>query len=275
MGHLPIEYPDQVIHKSLQQCIDHVGHGLALAQMPLPKEKNQLSHMWIRTSQDNASSPEELVESFQTWVLVNGFRDAIEAINLALLQCFRIASLWSLEGQASLNSDGGMHFCPRDKAQVQIIMGKESEKFERKSLPEKLEHLEQKCNIPRTTLEQELLSLVAARNCLVHRDGIVGLRDVNDSSDHILKMRWQGLAMMISDESGALAEQSLPFISEADAQIQLTKVARVKTFKLGELIRLSSQEFCEMCLTLVQLSHELYDACLRVQRVRMASDVQP
>ena len=117
--------------------------------------------------------PPAAKREFSTWVLTNGFCDIAEAISVVLEELNRVASMITLVdqfgGATTLKIPEWERACERA-----------AQRFNRLPLPDKLVYLGSSFGIhfsPR--LERELRSINAARNCFVHRHGVVGEKDLD------------------------------------------------------------------------------------------------
>ena len=69
------------------------------------------------------------------------------------------------------------------------------------SLPDKLAHLKTEHGMAvDSVLERQLLSINNARNCLVHRRGIISQRDLN--SDDTMRVEWRKLHIFLQNQDG-------------------------------------------------------------------------
>jgi hypothetical protein len=224
---------------AIQRVINLVALGLN-ANTGLPKGFQKLPGAYFEVSlAQNLSWDEEKSKSeFFKWVLINGFRDASELVNNFLETANRVLSVWELvikqKGEAKLTGE--------DWNEI-IING--SKRFHRLGLPDKIKHLS---HINFFQLDPELtkqiLTINAARNCLVHRKGIVSERDANIDGE--LEVRWTKLSLYLKNESG---EQEIipPQIVEKDNIIAVKNVHISKTFAIGKKIVFSAQEFSDIC----------------------------
>jgi hypothetical protein len=92
-----------------------------------------------------------------------------------------------------------------------------------------------------------VLSINAARNCLVHRGGAVGPVDVDDNGK--LVVRWTRFAVFVRDSVGE-REVVPPAKVEAGGEISIRNMQTERVFSLGQSIGFSVQEFSDLCWTL-------------------------
>jgi len=180
-------------------------------------------------------SNEEASEYQRIWVLTNGLRDIVEGVNLFIESAHKVLSVWSLIDRQNVGEQLNS-----------VIWQKEMQgtAFHRLGLPDKLEHLYKEHNISLDKdLARHLLSINTARNCLVHRRGIVSNRDTN--IDGMLCVEWRKLHTFLKDEDG---ERELIFGKRLEKESTLC--ARVvddkKIFAVGEQLTFTVQEFSDV-----------------------------
>lgn len=182
-------------------------------------------------------SEEDAKKEFTEWVLLNGFREVTESIGVFLESAHRVLSLWSIAGK----QQEGLQITGADWHE--IMQGGEK-RFHRLGLPDKLEHLEKEHGIKLTQAEEaRLLSVNAARNCLVHRNGVVSERDVTSGDE--LVIQWIRMAVLAQDEDGE-KELVLGSMVEKDTVVAIRNTEVEKKFRLRERISFSVKEFSEI-----------------------------
>lgn len=197
----------------------------------------------------NASRPWTVGQSataWEFWVLRNGFRDVAEAISGALEGAHGILSYWALMRlQAETGSLKGSDW-------NELVVGRQG-RFHRKTLPQRLEFLEKHYGFvfPQEHVER-LKSLNAARNCLVHRYGVVTEEDVLPGDD-CLTLKWITFVTYVEND-GVLTELVPPMTIEGRSSIQVKLVERSKAFGVGEHVSVSAKEFNEICMSFYQFS---------------------
>lgn len=118
-------------------------------------------------------------------------------------------------------------------------------RFHRLGLPDKLATLEKDFAVGiDQSLSQHVLSANVARNCLVHRNGQVGARDLNAESE--LRVTWRRMAAYLKDEDG-LHELVYGEPTKKEAWMVIKFEDTAKTFSPGEMVNFSPTEFVEIC----------------------------
>lgn len=197
-------------------------------------EPDRLFHMQFS---NKVKMPVEEVKShWKTWVLSGGFRDVAETLSTTLEEIYQILILWSLIPIGSSNG-------AKVKLEKMRQMEKDIAAFHLKNLPDKFSVLKKFDFVFPVDVESELLSINAARNCLVHRAGIVGERDLDKGTDSFT-LKWRALDPFVKDIHGE-RPLSLPYQSptEGEAFLALKLGAKEKTFNPGQHLTVSSEEF--------------------------------
>jgi hypothetical protein len=93
--------------------------------------------------------------------------------------------------------------------------------------------------------EAEFLSLQKVRNCLEHRNGVVGTEDV-DRRDSSLKLSFPRLRFSAKAEGKEEVEVNVGSYIEKDSVIKAGFVSEVRSFKLGEKVLITLKDFCDI-----------------------------
>lgn len=233
------------LQTSLQQTINLVAVALT-ATAPADGEELRLPGEIFATTYASRVrwSQKEATERHSTWAISNGFRDAVEGVSSFLESAHRVATVWKL-----VAGNGG-------KVKVaEFNREMEGKAFHRLGLPDKLEHLKKEHDVPfDAVLERQLVSVNTARNCLVHRQGIVGDRDVN--LENKMRVEWRRLHYFVRDEDGD-HELVLNKALEKDGTVCLKVIDEFKEFALGERVVFTTQEFANTAWGLFSFGSEL------------------
>ncbi|MBA1145894.1 hypothetical protein H0Z60_02365 [Ectothiorhodospiraceae bacterium WFHF3C12] len=179
--------------------------------------------------------PEEKVdhykEEFRLWVEAGGLRELAETFAVYLDEVYRTCLLVDSAGQKRAMRD-------IEKAQA---------RFSKEGLPNKANNLAQQFGI-RLRHTESFVSLGQARNCLVHRRGIVGERDLREASH--LTVRWLGPDLILTQSDGgevSLRGENLPFHVEQESMLGIRMVERERAFGIGEKVSFSTGDLAEIC----------------------------
>jgi hypothetical protein len=179
-------------------------------------------------------------EGFTQWILGNGLRDASEAISGYLEEARTVLAVWQL----AVRCRSG----PITGADWHAATERQQQDFHWFGLPRKIQHLQDTYSLALDPdLVGHLLSINKARNCLVHRRGIVQGDDLNE--DGALRVSWRRLALVINGADGE--REGFPgSLVEADESMSVSNRDVSKIFPLGTAIAFSVQEFADVCWSL-------------------------
>ena len=152
--------------------------------------------MQVNTSKEASVQKIDICEKFKTWIIANGIRDCVEAIGPSLEWARKILSIYSITSITSLNENNVAHLSGEISGKVwteKII--KFADKFENFSLKTKFDYLQSTYDMKLPELTESILTINKARNCMSHRDGIVGKQDCNTNNG--LNISWIKLQLGI------------------------------------------------------------------------------
>ncbi|MGI9101835.1 MAG: hypothetical protein ACR2IF_05255 [Terriglobales bacterium] len=274
---LELQMPAGVLQAALQRSRDLVAFALQAADHAKPVDL-QIPGTFgqVNPARNRALDIEAARAEFRSWVLGNGLRDCVEAIGGTLEWARRFCFVWTRAGSVKPIEDGkfrlNMQFTGEEWNTI-IIRG--GAKFDRFPLPQKLEHLEETYGWQRPELSDRILSLNAVRNCLTHRDGIVGAADLKQSTDQGLSLRWRTLQPVArtGDEKRVLVAGSQ--VSQGD-EVGIEYTDKEKVFRAGERVTISATEYTEISLTFLLFAQQIEASTVEVQNRRVAaSQSQP
>jgi hypothetical protein len=220
------------LQRSLQQTICLVANGLSA---PTDADPNEIAlPVDIRSTFSKLDwNRETFHKRYREWILSAGFRDAIESLGAFLESANRVLSIWDLlkkQAASSLVTVGDWNSIFLDSGN----------KFHRLGLPDKIHNLcDNKClNVPED-LKIQVLSINIARNCCVHRKGIVSDRDSNTADG--LKVEWRHMKIFLQDEDGE-RDLVLGQRVEKDSVFSVRFENSEKLFGVGESIIFTVEE---------------------------------
>jgi hypothetical protein len=192
-------------------------------------------------------STEEVRHHLKEWTLQNGFRDIVESLGAFLEEIHRICSVWALVKK----QEGGQTLSGKD---LQNLNEVEPKKFHKLGLPDKLDHLRDSHGISiDTEMTRNVLSVNHARNCLVHRNGVVTTLDAVDGK---LVVWWRRMKFVVADEDGE-RELVMGVVNEKAATVGVRFVDDEKSFSTGESLGFSSQEFQNIAWSVFLFANDL------------------
>jgi hypothetical protein len=244
----------------LQRCIDMVSFGLrSTPQGSAEATTFPLSGAWFHVVTADAAmlQGEELRNAFGAWVLTCGLRDAVEVLNVFLERAGMAAAIYSLWQRFRIVGTRDARI-PSEEWNTRVA--REAARLHRLGLPDKLERLLRYSPTLAPSLTNEVLTVNQARNCLVHRGGVVTDRDANGPDG--LVVRWEKVSLELDAPSGRKPLQLPQYVAEG-GNLVMNFERTSKLFRFGETVSFTSQEFAEMCMTFVRfgtnLCHQLSD----------------
>jgi hypothetical protein len=144
-----------------------------------------------------------------------------------------------------------------DGADYMRIIGPETKKFHRLTMPDKLKRLRDDFSVT-SELEKHLLSVNTVRNCIVHRLGIVTDRDVDANGELVLLWRSFDAIAQNSDGTQEVSLMDNPeFLIEVGWSVIPRVLDKKRVFQKGERIDLSYREITDTFLSLMNFTTSL------------------
>ena len=219
----------------IQRSFDLVSLGIRASQ-ELPERDLELPESFLQLI---ASSRARLTfddarKEFRAWVIASGLRDCIEGIGLLFEEVRRVCALYSFGPRSRLT-----------RATWQRAMVSDSKKFRNLNLPDKIHWLHKMYSLDLLTDNtSRLLTLNRARNCLVHRYGVVSDRDCNEAMH--LAVEWEGIEFLVEGDDG-LRSIALPGgVVKKGETLCMRPTKRRREFSIGERIDLTIEEFASL-----------------------------
>lgn len=180
-------------------------------------------------------------EQWLHWLLLNAFRDVAEVLAGTLEEIHGVLSVWRFRQSQDLTR-------PFTLRQWKEEVEGRNERFHVAGLPEKLDILAATYDFHLdNALVEVARSINAVRNCLVHRNGVVGPKDVRDQQALVLRWRAFDLVLTTADGSEKVVELGVP--TQEDAMLAVRFVERTKQWATGESIALTAEELSTLCWT--------------------------
>lgn len=188
---------------------------------------------------------DEFKKHFEAWIIGNALREVVENFERFLDGVDAVCRRVELAKQSG--RDG----------KLKIL--KSRKKFEQAGIDEKLEHL-RKTHAITTGNERYFKAIKQARNCVTHRGGLVGSRDVGDNPT--LRLTWWRIRVFLKGDSGKETELDAPFplggvVLDEESKVNVQLKDRVREFKKGARIEFTAQDVAEICQLTKMTSAEL------------------
>jgi hypothetical protein len=232
--------PQLRLGRDMNETLEHTLlslHGVAsLAESPA---RLSTSHGGDLPELQAHSRPLEIVRpGLERWLFTSAFRDAIEHV-AAFFEAIREAdALLSLSGTSSFTHD---QF-------VEAVVAPAAT-FDRRFFPQKIEYLRQKDLMP-PVFDPHLLSINNARNCLVHRRGVVGAQDVDGAG--AMRVSWRRPTIFSRSPGGATRPVRIGDTVEAGTELLSEVVPVEKVFSIGEPVHFGGEDIMGIWWTVLQ-----------------------
>lgn len=254
---IAIPKPSLVLGLVVQRTIGLVGYGLQAAASATPSDL-RIPGLFFNLSLpgDQALTPERAPSEFRSWMLAHALTDCVEAVGAALESARVWCLLWSQPAALRKLEDGSVSLKTQLEGEFwnrEVIGG--AQKFDRLPLPEKLAHI-QSFGVAALSQSGDILSLNAARNCLTHRGGAVGAKDLPSPTATGLTVTWKGFRLEVKEPSG-IRTLTEPGVVSAGAEVSMTVHSVSRTFALGSLIVISAQDLVDIGTTFILFANEL------------------
>lgn len=223
--------------RKLQRLVDMVQFSRAGAVLVTDDHYPKLDFVAISPSTNTRLTLPDARDATLAWLVRHGLRDGIEAVSLSLEDSRRVAALYILAAKGQIKV-----------AEFDAVFAK-NKWFHRLGLPHKMNFLKNTYHLS-SDFDTHLLSLNLARNCIVHRDGIVTELDLNDGDMLTLTFLKIGLAAVAPNgESRPITE---PQVLEGGSTVQVSIGPTKRTFAVGERMLLTYDELIGAFLSLQQ-----------------------
>ncbi|MCS3762094.1 hypothetical protein [Bradyrhizobium centrosematis] len=173
-------------------------------------------------------SAEERRGAHERWVLIKAFQDLMRGVRGSLEEAYFFIALLK-EGKIRAPTS----------ATLGEILAPYRAKAEAMNFPNLMEQVNRGLKKP-VPFAEAYGSLQSARNCLEHRDGVVGRRDVDATG--VLKISVPRAKIFV-EQNGAEIEVYENFYAEKDTVIQMRMETRDLVFRLGEPLKISARDF--------------------------------
>lgn len=184
------------------------------------------------------------------WVLRKGFEDFTSGIILSFKEAYKNLKIYSFYKE---------HNGTKTREQIKAELNKINEDREKFHIPNFIEKIGELIELP-LPYKEEIISINKIRNCLVHRHGIVSEKDVRDSSDGKLHLKWISLQLYtVVDGKKVVITHEMRKNRMTIYNWGYDRIPNEKVFILGEKISLSINEFNGIAATCAEFARSLFD----------------
>ncbi|MCB9231271.1 MAG: hypothetical protein H6581_06400 [Bacteroidia bacterium] len=231
--------------KLVGRCQNNVLLGLRLIEkierFPDPTKEEIMLFQMILNEHLNDINESKL--KFKRWILKNGFEDIHNYFRNTLERIYEYKKLE--------NKPDGLPL-----SEIEEIRERYMKSANRFGFPDLVKEVEKLLSTP-LELKSNLLSINSARNCFVHRNGIVGPEDINNQGNASLEIIVNRFIVYFETPTGEeiVAEIGVP--GPENSPLKLRREEGRFEFRLGEEINLSLKNFLEILQTCIVFNSEI------------------
>ena len=252
--------------RAVMRSVDLAAFGLTAAAGTKLTEPPRLPEVFLQVQLGQRLPIENLPGEFHAWILASSLRDMIEALEPLLEEMWKV--LWALELQ------NGVPMRPDQFNAVLQDFHRVPEDFQRlagvgKKLSKILE------TYPGLLSEKwvaAIRSIIALRNCMVHRRGIVGSKDC--TADGVMTVTWQEWRALIQCPDGSSEPAVSGIVPREDGVMCLRRSFEQKSFRQGDRVQFEIQDLVDVALTLYSAAMQMREGYLQLLRSR-GIEIQP
>ena len=235
--------------KYLTDCITHIYYAINRSDIdiyrPLP-----IDSFPIMVS-DNRIKPtiDEQKHLTLNWTLAWAFEDFIKGLTKSFKETYKYLKIYVLSQEPRYT---------RTKDDLEKELQKIEIDIEKLHFPDFIKKIEELLN-QTLPLREEILSINHVRNCLVHRYGTVGEKDIKNSSTGDLQLKWISLKFW-ANINGQQTEINYDLRKDGIIVNDLSHqtIKNEKTFKLNDKISFDINEFNGIAYTCATFARELF-----------------
>jgi len=220
-----------------------IGTNAARIDPPISHVLNDQASLTFVDSNFTEENSREFVQEFECWIIANGFRELVETFSHFLSTVY------------------GIYYFFEHTETTMGDINKANRQFEYKGIEDQMDILTGLLNLD-GRFSPMFASLNQARNCMAHRRGVVGLKDISEP-DQPFVLLWRTKTAVLEDEHGTDIFRNIGdgIRVEKGRRISIVEVERSKNFDMGEPIRLSRLDLSEICFG-VTIAMEYVRTCL-------------
>lgn len=163
------------------ECVTHIYNALEIADVDLRKPLPTDSLPFIVQDDRIKITLDQQKQISISWILSKVFEEYVNGLMKTFKVTYRYLKLYSLSNEAGFN--GSVEVLNKELQRLE----KDIEKFH---FPDFINQIEILLGNP-LYLREEIISINKVRNCLVHRNGIVGRKDITNTNS--LDLKWNSL----------------------------------------------------------------------------------
>lgn len=209
-----------------------LGVNAALDDQFSSYQLSKITNIQLISDDVSAETLRHFKSEFRIWIEAGGLRELVETFSTYLDALHRVCSLMQAIRENSSEE----------------YMERNNKSFCREGIVKKIKILKRRFNVEANNPEY-IVSIGQARNCLTHRQGIVGVDDVRTGNN--LTVSWIGIDVFIETQTGQrhslndIPEEGLSFADGGDIKFKFSERHRV--FPLRSKLALSTRDLAEIC----------------------------
>jgi len=182
---------------------------------------------------------EVLKPEVAAWVVGSALRDCMEETAAFLERTRELCAVVTLGERGQFTTD-----------ELFTVVQEPAKKFEKRGFPDKIKFLKDNYGDVLDQRVQYIQGLNDARNCLVHRLGIVGPADIRDGATELL-VSWEGFEIRVQPIGSS---DSIPVPEdgkiEGGGNVLLRRQMVEKRFAIGQRVLITPADLCGIWMTL-------------------------
>jgi hypothetical protein len=237
--------------KHLEECTNSVLFGLQAIELvsEIPPDLEIEDGFFKFQIGENDRSITEKKGLYKTWLLKKGFEDLVKGIEYSLREAYIYVSIISKSSELKTDEDFKRIFT---SIRTQAL---------RMHIPNMIEKIEPHLAKP-WSYKNQILSINKGRTCLVHRNGLVTEKDINDTINKALKLAWVKYKIFYEKDGKEIEIMGKGVIDlGTGTMVKIRREDNSISFKQGERITFNYRQFNEFIVTCNHFGVDLVD-CL-------------
>ncbi|MCX6320454.1 MAG: hypothetical protein NTX93_01430 [Bacteroidia bacterium] len=235
--------------KETTDCLTHIYNAIEKSDIDIHRLLPTDSFPILINDKESKPTISEQKQITLNWTLKKAFEDFINGLTKSFKEAYKYLNYFALYKE-SLHT--------RTREDLEKEFQKIEIDIERFHFPDFIEKIEKLLKQP-IPLKEEILSINQLRNCLIHRHGEVGEKDIKNSLSDDLRLKWISLKFWTNID-GQQTEITYDFRKDGVIVDNLSckTIKNEKVFKLKDKISLDINEFNDIACTCATFSRELF-----------------
>ncbi len=252
--HINFDSTLEILRRGVRRSDVFMGVGLNASEHNPPvshllgQDGQQQIHLVKQELNENEKS--HVATEFGKWVQANGLRELLETFSIFAHQLYSIIFLIK---QTKKQLDKEFNKC-------------RPEKFDRMGIGVQIKRMSEVVTVSESDV-RIIHSLNKMRNCYAHRQGRVGVADL-DEGNTTFQVLWSALQLVIREQDGNVVSGNdiIGKVFEKGGAVLLAVREKSKDFVPGAELILEKQELKEICLCVLSIGERLFREPVSVAR---------